>query len=1486
MSEGFTEKHKKEYQYAGNSNLVLPSERAKGGRRAGGAGKEMESLWGRVSVADMGSGIKPRTATADLLEARQQQHKQKHRKRRDAAQYTDILAATADDAAGVYVPRSAETQAAWEMLLETCRGLLGDQPGDVVASAATEVLGVLKSEGGEEGTADDRQRVRRIEGVLAGASVGEREFARLVQLARQITDYDADGVDGGDAAMDGDGDEDEAGMAVVFGGEGGSGSGSESESEDEFAEDGGSEYADEEAELEAEMAAGPDAGAGADADADADADEQAVVLAGAEADASSAGGASALRVSDVDAFWVQRLVARHYGGQAEAQQAKTQAAERLVDDASLGSGALEDALAEVFDYAHFDAVQQLVRCRRVVRWGLRLARAEAEGGAEARRAVERAMAAEDQGDQGAGGKDQAPADHQTGEAEQPQPQPQPQQPPLLDLDALAFAEGARLMTNERWVAPPGAVKTVMPGYEEVHVPAPEPLAADAADAWPRVAIADLPAWAQKAFPADVQRLNAVQSRVFAAAFEGDDNMLICAPTGAGKTNCAALAMLRTIAQHRDAATGRVDAGAFKMVYVAPMKALVAEMAAAFAARLAPLGLRVAELTGDAQMTRAQLAATQLVVTTPEKWDVVTRKGDAHAAARLVRLAVVDEIHLLHDARGAVVEALVARLKRQGVRLVGLSATLPNHDDVAAFLRAPRHAVFHFDARFRPCPLALDVVGLTDASAARRLERMDAVCYAKAARATAAGGQVLVFVHSRKETARTAQRLAAAAAAAGRAFVRAGSASAAVLRAEAAATRDAALAALLPLGVAVHHAGMARGDRALAEDLFGDGHVRVLVATATLAWGVNLPAHTVVIKGTRVYDAARGAWAELSPQDVLQMLGRAGRPQFDTHGEGVVITAHGELRYYLSLLAQQLPIESQLVARLPDALNAEVVLGAVRSRADAAAWLAQTYLFVRMLRSPRVYGLAPGAAAADPALLARRTALAHAAAVALERCGMVRYARAGDGRLAPTAAGRVAAHYYVAHRSLAAYAQRLRAGAGDVDMLGAFARSAEFARLAVRADERGELARLAARVPVPVPGDAATPAAKAAVLLQAHVARLRLPGFALAADAVHVTQSAARLFRALLELSRARGWAPAARTALRWCKQVERRTWAAATPLRQLGRACPADLARAVERRAQAVPWPRLADLGEAALGELVASPRAGRLLHRLVRLVPRVAVRAHVLPLSRTLLRFELRVTRDFAWSAPVHGAAELFWVSVEDADGARLLHVEPLVLREARDAYVVEFACELPAAGAALPPQCFVSVDSDRWLGAETRLAVSLRRLHLPAAPEPPAELRDMAPVRLDAAALGDDAFAAAYARAADGEPPVLSALQSSCFHAAYHSDASLLVGASAGAGRALVAELAVLRFFRHEAARAQAEGDAYVRRRVVYLAPLAAQVRHRAEQWQARFGALHGGKNVAVLAGDADAEAGDAAAALRRVAAAHVVLATPRAWDALSRR
>lgn len=121
-----------------------------------------------------------------------------------------------------------------------------------------------------------------------------------------------------------------------------------------------------------------------------------------------------------------------------------------------------------------------------------------------------------------------------------------------------------------------------------------------------------------------------------------------------------------------------------MVYIAPMKALVAEVVGNFQKRLDCLGIKVSELTGDSHLTRQQMEETQIIVTTPEKWDIVTRKAGQRAYLDLVKLIIIDEVHLLHDTRGPVLEAIVSRTIRQieqtgeMIRIVALSATLPNY----------------------------------------------------------------------------------------------------------------------------------------------------------------------------------------------------------------------------------------------------------------------------------------------------------------------------------------------------------------------------------------------------------------------------------------------------------------------------------------------------------------------------------------------------------------------------------------------------------------------------------------------------------------------------------------------------------------------------------------------------------------------------------------------------------------------------------------
>ena len=180
----------------------------------------------------------------------------------------------------------------------------------------------------------------------------------------------------------------------------------------------------------------------------------------------------------------------------------------------------------------------------------------------------------------------------------------------LNLSSLEFEQGGLIMTNSKLILPPGHTRVTKPGYEEVVIPS-------AQSRIPKGIITQeqIPSFCKPAF--NVKALNEIQSTVFPTAFNSDINMLVCAPTGAGKTNIALMTILRLLSRHlKD--NGDIDVNHFKIVYIAPMKALVSEICGNLNFRLASYGISVRELTGDTAISKHQIHTTQIIVTTPEK----------------------------------------------------------------------------------------------------------------------------------------------------------------------------------------------------------------------------------------------------------------------------------------------------------------------------------------------------------------------------------------------------------------------------------------------------------------------------------------------------------------------------------------------------------------------------------------------------------------------------------------------------------------------------------------------------------------------------------------------------------------------------------------------------------------------------------------------------------------------------------------------------
>ncbi|KAJ9648356.1 Pre-mRNA-splicing helicase BRR2 [Coniosporium tulheliwenetii] len=1477
MADQKKENNLAQFKYAAMSNLVLQADRRFVTRRGDENTGDPESLAGRLSIRDMGSrtareaapvhkkGAGPadvHTGGRGCVGAGAEEEEEG-----EPAQMRGVGILSQDlDIAGLsYRPRTPATRATYDLIITIVGRNLGDVPASVTLSAADMILEYLKND-----DMKDYDKKKEIDDIL-GTTMGSKEYNELVNLGKKITDYNAQDEDEAMEGADGAANEAELderqGVAVVFDDEDDEDEGQTREviDEGETSDEDAGEFADRNGAEEAAAAGGA-----ADVEADGappDEDGEMVI------DSGQTNGASRTKADDkivpayeIDAYWLQRQIGQVYED-AHTQQEKTRDALQIMsgeseDGEEKALREIENDLMDLFDYEHHELVEKLVLNKDKIVWVTRWRQAAEDQAARA--AVEREMIASghrsiltelrtrEAVDDGSGAgpskkmkldlmdidvpsaaKDTTMADgaKEGGLVGGLQPKR------LINLENLVFDQGNHLMTNPNVKLPQGSTKRTFKGYEEIH---PK-----------NMPTSELPDWARQGFGTS-KELNRIQTRCFPAAFNDDGNMLICAPTGSGKTNVAMLAMLREIGKHRNPETGEINLDEFKIIYIAPLKALVQEQVGNFGKRLEPYGIRVSELTGDRQLTKQQIADTQIIVTTPEKWDVITRKATDTSYTNLVRLICIDEIHLLHDDRGPVIESIVSRTIRRmeqtgdAVRLIGLSATLPNYRDVASFLRVdPLKGLFHFDGSYRPCPLRQEFIGVTEKKAIKQLRTMNDVCYTKVLEQVGENrNQMLIFVHSRKETAKTAKYIrdkALELETIGQ-ILRTDAASREILRTEAEGVMNADLKDLMPYGFGIHHAGMSRADRTSVEDLFADGSLQVLVCTATLAWGVNLPAHTVIIKGTQIYSPEKGSWVELSPQDVLQMLGRAGRPQYDTFGEGIIITTQSEMQYYLSLMNQQLPIESQFMSKLADNLNAEIVLGNVRSRDEGVEWLGYTYLFVRMLRSPGLYSV--GAEYEDDeALEQKRVDLIHSAAVVLEKSNLVKYDKR-SGKLQHTELGRIASHYYITHNSMLTYNLHIQPSISTIELFRIFALSDEFKYIPVRQDEKLELAKLLGRVPIPVKESIDEPHAKINVLLQAYISRLKLEGLALMADLVYVTQSAGRILRAIFEIALKKGWASVAKTALDLCKMAEKRMWPTMTPLRQFP-SCPRDIIAKAERID--VPWSSYFDLDPPRMGELLGIPKAGKTVCALVQKFPRLELQAQVQPMTRSMLRVELTITPNFEWDEALHGGAEGFWILVEDCDGEDILFHDQFLLRRdyaqsEMNEHLVEFTVPITEP---MPPHYFTTVISDRWMHAETKLAVSFQKLPLPVA----------ALKRPDYQELYED-----FGR--------FNKIQTQVFNSLFASDDNVFVGAATGSGKTVCAEFALLRHW------AKSENG-----RAVYIAPFQELVDVRFRDWQGRFAKVAGGKQVVKLTGESTTD-------LRRLEMGDLILATPTQWDSISRQ
>ena len=559
--------------------------------------------------------------------------------------------------------------------------------------------------------------------------------------------------------------------------------------------------------------------------------------------------------------------------------------------------------------------------------------------------------------------------------------------------------------------------------------------------------------------------NEMQSRVLPSLLTSDEDVVVAAPTASGKTVLAELAMVRELSKPQSG----------KILYLAPLRALTNEKEGDWQRLFEPMGFRVYVVSGERELDPAKARSAHIIISTPEKWDSSSRKfSTTHKFVKDVSVIIIDEVHLLDsDGRGGVLEALITRMKRirdNKVRIVALSATMPNVREVAQWIGATEERTFAFDDSYRPVPLKADVFGYNPGKnkfVDKYIRLYKAVSLIEP---HLAGGQALIFVATRSDTTQAASKLVE--------IFGTKKAKLATQESEQVAARikNKSLGDAVRNGIGFHHAGLVKQDRDLVEEAFKAGHIKILISTSTLAWGVNLPARVVVIR-----DIANEAIdEETSSLDLLQMLGRAGRPQYDERGFGWIIAPRDRADDFVQMLREGPPIRSQLHTTLSEHLNAEISMGTIKSREDAQQWFSGTFYYVQHPES---------------------SVLLDDHVNALIEKG---FAVEAQDNLLPTDLGTLASKYYLRLDTARGFKQ-LREGPSDEELLDAVASAEEFTGVVVRRNELSAIKGAKAHYK--------GPKSKVHAILKVYIERGEIPE-ALRSDAWLIRQNALRLLSAL------------------------------------------------------------------------------------------------------------------------------------------------------------------------------------------------------------------------------------------------------------------------------------------------------------------------------------------------------------------------------------
>nr|BAS01948.1 mRNA splicing factor U5 snRNP 200 kDa [Amorphochlora amoebiformis] len=823
---------------------------------------------------------------------------------------------------------------------------------------------------------------------------------------------------------------------------------------------------------------------------------------------------------------------------------------------------------------------------------------------------------------------------------------------------------------------------------------------------------DFPNWLKIAFPS-VSNLNFIQSQVYPVAIWTNSNIFLCSPTGSGKTIVGMLGILRSLKNNIKFFNEIKIKNVLKVIYLAPLKALIKEIYSKYSRVFRSYRVKITDLTTDNFISIQNIKKFFLIITTPEKLDIMSSKSYNLPLISNLELIIVDEMHLLHYSRGVYIERIVSKFIsifrniNKKIRFIGITATFPNFQDASNLLRASLYeGAFYFDESYRICPIYYELVGLKFDCIAKKSIIYNAIVLNKAVISLKNNYQILIFVHTRNGTVETSNIIIKNKEI--YELLNVNNIENKVLTNELSLLNNNILKKLIINNIGIHHSGLRSNERVLIEDLFYCGIIKLLVSTSTLAWGVNLPAHTVLIKGTSIYDPSLSKIREINFIDVLQMIGRAGRPQFDIKGHGILLTSYSTLRYYLTLMNNKIPIESCLIGNISNSLISFMSLKLDLLKHSIVTWLKSSYLFIRINKNFSYYLQPYNNVEKKNHIRSYLNEILNSSIEKLLNCFFLFYSPISSSYTL-SGIGLIAGYSGVDFLTIDYLNNNVKTYYTDIDFMEYIGMSLEFNNISIHKKEFTLISKMLSIVPIPIRFSLKDSRLKFSVLIQIYIARFTILDSQLENDINFIVNNTKRILLSTIQLAFWRQISSLFDMSIKFYKMINRRMWNVCNPLIQMIQ--PNEIENSQYLNSYLKEIRSYTNDYLIILKTLFQNSMLKEKHKKLVRLLPNFDISMNINMLNENTISLKGIVKTLFLWNDAIHNDKEYFWITVRDVNNEYIIFKDLIKISKFDNPTSVSINILL-GIEIQYGPYLYFSFVSDKWIKNEFEVLIDINTI------------------------------------------------------------------------------------------------------------------------------------------------------------------------------